>query len=65
MQTPIGMEVTEAVANALEIIDRLNCSGNTDGQHLLTSTESRGHKRHREVDICGDDNERDVSSGYV
>jgi len=59
------MEVTEAVANVLEFIDRLNCSGHTDGQHLLASTESRGHKRHREVDICGDDSERAVSSGYV
>jgi len=54
--------VTDVVANVFEFIDRLNYSGNT---HLLTSTESRGHKRCREVDICGDDNERAVSSGYV
>jgi len=44
------MEVTAAVANILDFIDQLNCSGNTDRQQLRTSTD----KRHREVDICGD-----------
>ena len=41
--TSIGMEV-----QVLDFIDQLNCSGNTDGKHLRTSTESRGH---REIDI--------------
>jgi hypothetical protein len=59
------MEVAEAVVNVFDFIDQLNCSENTDVQHLHNSAENRGHKRHREVDIAADDNERDVSSGYV
>jgi hypothetical protein len=59
------MEVAEAVVDVFDFIDQLNCSENTDVQHLRNSAEHRGHKRHREVDICGDDSERAESSGYV
>jgi len=59
------MEVAEAVVNVFDFIDKLNCNENTDVQHLRNSDENRGHKRHREGDICCDDNDRIGSSGYV
>jgi len=58
--TSIGMEVPESVPNVL----------NRMPSTLLTyayvhQTKSRGHKRHREFDFGGDDNERDVPGEYV
>jgi len=47
VQTSIGMDVTEAV---FYFIDQLNCSENTGGQDLHNSAESRGQKRHLELD---------------
>jgi hypothetical protein len=36
-----------------------------DGHHLRTVTEEAEQKRHREFDLCGDDNDRDVRGEYV
>ena len=55
------MEVTEAVANVFDLIDQLNCSENSYGQHSRNSAECRGHKSHLEVDLYCDDNDRVVS----
>jgi hypothetical protein len=44
------MDVTEAVATVFDFIDQLNCSENTGGQDLRNSVESRGQKRHLELD---------------
>ena len=49
------MEAPESLADILNFIDQLNCSGNMDGQQLRTSTEGA-----REFDFCGDDSDRDV-----